>query len=119
MKQDAQCKELSFSTILPKAKFRHYLVAVPSKDQVVMVRAAYNDTLGSYKREFKQRLVGLFGYRRNGHYPSYKSADALTRIATILDGWRTNKRLGVDVFNQRDRQREHDEDQECMPQQNY
>jgi hypothetical protein len=71
--KSSQCTELSLSTLLPGAKFRHYLVSVPNKDQIVIVRSTYNDTLGSYKREFKQLLAGLFGHRRIGHHPGYNA----------------------------------------------
>lgn len=96
--------KLRISTFLPEARVVHYVGLYPSMtEKTVKGRVHYQDPLGEHTTSFEQDVSGWLSLMVPGDQPAYEAAEALGKIAATVDRWTNDRRLGVNVFSQADR----------------
>jgi hypothetical protein len=112
-------RELRLASFLPGAKHRMFLNSALSaaRDAFVEVDYEFCDTRGKHSKKLRQEFSGWFGYGRIGEDPGYSAAKSLEHIAKTLDGWNGFRKLQVDIFNEADRMRLYEEQEEWLREQ--
>ena len=75
------------------------------ENKVVAISITYHDALGRKSFAYKQDLTRWSAMRRLGDPPHIEIAAHLKKISETLGRWTSHSRLGVDVYDDSDREK--------------
>ena len=104
-------KPLRLASLLPGSRHRIFVASSLGADPAALVLAKieYSDTRGRHEYELKQEIGGWFGFSRLGRDPTEEMASALRKISDTMKDWSGFQKLQVDVYSDKERQRDQDE----------
>lgn len=106
--KDVGTRTIKLSRLLPGARI-HATVGsyVHMHTKIFQAKGMFRDRFGQWPIDYEQELGGWFGLSRVSGHPEYKTAEALSKMADIMDKWtRSGVRLEVNAFSARDHERE-------------